>query len=195
MKRVLALAALATLLLGGCAHTDTFEYGWTTLIGNGKGFYSFSRIGDVNWRSEDGAIVADRGRGGFLVSRQSFGNFELRAEFWADHAANSGIFLRVQDPRDIRTDNAYEVNIFDRRPGREYGTGAIVDVAQVRAPYPVAGGRWNTFEIHANGPELVVKLNGDVTVATSDSRLKTGPIALQFGGGTIKWRKLLIRPL
>lgn len=200
MKRALAMAALAALLLGGCAHT--FEYGWTTLIGNGKGFYSFNRIGDANWRSEDGAIVADRGKGGFLVTRKSFRNFELQAEFWADHTTNSGIFLRAQDPDKVGADNAYEVNIFDQRPGQEYSTGAIVGFAQVGNPPPKAGGQWNTFEIYANGPELVVKLNGVVTVAMNNSRFREGPIGLQFGngakgrpGGAIKWRRMLIRPL
>lgn len=198
MKRALAMAALATLLLGGCAHT--FEYRWTTLINNGKGFYSFNRIGDANWRSEDDAIVADRGKGGYLVSRKSYSDFELYAEFWADHDTNSGIFLRAQDPQKVGADNAYEVNIFDQRPGQEYSTGAIVGFAQVRSPLPKAGGRWNTFEIYAKGPELVIKLNGNVTVATENSRFVKGPIALQFGngangkpGGAIKWRKMLIR--
>lgn len=200
MKRALAMAALAALLLGGCAHT--FEYGWTTLINNGKGFYSFNRIGDANWRSEDDAIVADKGKGGFLVTRKSFRNFELHAEFWADHTTNSGIFLRAQDPHKVGADNAYEVNIFDQRPGQEYSTGAIVGFAQLRGPPPKAGGQWNTFEIYANGPELVIKLNGVVTVATSNSRFREGPIALQFGngangkpGGAIKWRRMLIRAI
>lgn len=200
MKRVSAIATLAALLLSGCAHT--FDYGWTVLMENGKGFYSFNAIGDANWRSENGAIVADKGKGGFLVTRQSFGNFELRAEFWADHTTNSGIFFRAQNPQQVGADNAYEANIFDQRPGQEYSTGAIVDVAQIRAPLPRAGGQWNTYEIYANGPELVVKLNGVVTVATNNSQFKKGPIGLQFDngadgkpGGAIKWRKVLIRPI
>jgi hypothetical protein len=37
-----------------------------------------------------------------------------------------------------------------QRPGPEYGTGAIVDIAKV-SPMPKAGGRWNTYEIYAKG--------------------------------------------
>ena len=116
--------------------------------------------------------------------------------------ANSGIFIRCSNPTTINQGNAYEVNIYDKRPGQEYRTGAIVDVAQVPMPtvYKTSGS-WNTFRITANGSELTVEFNGAVTVHTSNSKFKDGPIALQFGnrgkepGGTIKWRKVQIKEL
>ena len=64
----------------------------------------------------------------------------LRAEFWADHTTNSGIFIRVSNPPKIEAVSSYEVNIFDQRPDPVYGTGAIVDVAKV-VPMP-KGRRW-----------------------------------------------------
>ena len=70
-------------------------------------------MGDANWRAEDGAIVADKGKGGF----------QIRAEFWADHTTNSGIFIRCAEPDKITATNAYEVNIYDQRPDPSYGTG------------------------------------------------------------------------
>jgi len=36
----------------------------------------------------------------------------------------------------VCADSSYEVNIFDQRPGQEYGTGAIVNFAKVKAPLP-----------------------------------------------------------
>ncbi|MBY0270926.1 MAG: DUF1080 domain-containing protein [Burkholderiales bacterium] len=201
MKRLYAIALVAAaLLVAGCAHGPS--QGWTTLIDGEKGLENFNRIGDANWRAEGGAIVADKGKGGHLVSKESYRNFEIYAEFWADHSTNSGIFIRASDPQKIGADNAYEVNIFDQRPGQEYSTGAIVNFAQVRSPPPRAGGKWNTFLIYANGPELTVKFNGDVTVSTSNPQFASGPFSLQFGngakdapGGAIKWRKVMIRPL
>jgi hypothetical protein len=65
--------------------------------------------------------------------------------------------------KQITATNAYEVNIFDTRPDPSYGTGAIVNVAKVD-PMPKAGGKWNTFEITAKGPQLTVVLNGTQTV-------------------------------
>ena len=103
--------------------------------------------------------------------------------------------MRCQDLNVITSSNAYEVNIWDLRPGQEYSTGAIVDVAKVN-PVPKAGGRWNTMEIVANGSHFKVTLNGEVTVADGqDSKFAAGPIAVQSYGGTIKFRKLQIKPL
>ena len=95
---------------------------------------------------EDGAVVADKGKGGHLVSKNSYKDFQIRAEFWADHTTNSGIFIRISDPKNIGAKTAYEVNIYDQRPDPEYGTGAIVNFAKV-SPMPKAGGKWNTYEI------------------------------------------------
>src|SRR6266849_2609956 len=88
----------------------------------------------------------------------------------------------------------YEVNIFDKRPDPTYGTGAIVDVAKVD-PMPKAAGKWNTYEITAQGPHLVVVLNGQKTADVQDSKHLGGPVALQYGSGVVKFRKLQIKEL
>jgi hypothetical protein len=152
-------------------------------------------VGDANWRVEHGILTADRGGISFLVSRQSYRDVELRAEFWVSPDANSGIFLRCQDPAAITADNAYEVNIFDRRPDPTYGTGAIVNVAPVAAPMPHAGGRWNAMVIRAQGDSFTVVLNGRITVAARDARHREGPVALQYGAGTVRFRRVELRPL
>ena len=113
----------------------------------------------------------------------------------ASDDANSGIFFRCQDPAKITDENCYEANIFDQRPDPTYATGAIVKVAKLNAPMIKAGGQWNTFEISARGTRLVVLLNGVKTVDMDDAKLASGPIALQWGRGTIKFRKLEVRSL
>ena len=175
------------------------ESGWVVLF-DGKNLDNFNKVGDANWRIEDGAVVADKGVG-FLVTKNSYTDFQLRAEFWADEDANSGIFIRCTDPQKVGTETAYEVNIFDKRPDPTYGTGAIVGIAKVE-PMPKAAGKWNTYEITAKGPEFTVVLNGQKTVdGARDEKFKSGPIALQYGAGVvkdkgvIKFRKVEIRPL
>ena len=203
MKRTLVIAT--ALLLGACSSPPSWMpgAGWTTLIDGDKGLENFERVGDANWRAEGGAIVADKGnKGGYLVSKKSFKDFQLRAEFWADHTTNSGIWIRLTDPKQITTKNSYEVNIFDQRADPTYGTGAIVDLAKV-SPMPKAGGKWNTYEITAKGSQLTVVLNGQKTAEVQDGKFPQGPIGLQFGnrppknepGGAIKWRKLQVREL
>ena len=67
-------------------------------------------------------------------------------------------------------------------------------VAKV-VPMPKAGGHWNTFEITAQGSHLTVVFNGQKTVDAQDSKLSQGPVALQWGSGVIKFRKVQIKPL
>lgn len=166
--------------------------GWTTLF-DGTHANDWTPIGNANWRLVDGNLQADVGTG-FPVSKKSYTDFEIRAEFWSDPDANSGIFIRCSDPLKVTADNSYEINIYDKRPDPSYGTGAIVNVAKI-ANMPKAGGKWNTYEVTAKGAELTVVLNGVQTVQARDSKLASGPIALQYAGGTVKFRKVQIRAL
>jgi len=206
MKRpsfiVMGLLVIGLIVLGSAYMSfGQSDAGWTTLIDGTTGLGNWHQVGDANWRAENGAIVADKGKGGFLVSKSSYKDFQIRAEFWADHTTNSGIFIRCTDPKAITATNAYEVNIYDQRPDPSYGTGGIVNVAKI-SPMPKAGGKWNTYEITAKGSQLTVVLNGVQTVDVKDEKLAQGPFALQFGnvandapGGAIKWRKVQIKPL
>jgi hypothetical protein len=205
MKRLLAVTAallVSAFAVFGCSQlSGRADAGWITLVDGPSGLDNWNPIGDANWRAEHGVIVADKGKGGYLVSKNSYKDFQIRAEFWADHTTNSGIFIRCTDPKKVGADSAYEVNIFDQRPEPSYGTGAIVNVAKVE-PMPKAGGKWNTYEITAKGSQLIVVLNGVQTVSVRTDKFPQGPVALQFGngakdapGGAIKWRKVQIRPL
>jgi hypothetical protein len=167
--------------------------GWITLF-DGSNLNEWTPIGDANWRLADGAVVADKGNG-FLVSKNTYGDFQIRSEFWVDDAANSGIFIRCSDPLKVTATNSYEVNIFDTRPDPSYATGAIVNVAKPRVPIK-AGGRWNNFDITAKGPRMSVTLNGTRTVVDAeDYKHARGWIALQYAAGVVKFSKLQIRPL
>ena len=207
MKRLWAGLVIASTAFGCAQMSSTWDSmtgsGWATLIDGDKGLDNFNRVGDANWRAEGGAIVADQAKtGGFLVTKKSYKDFQIRAEFWADHTTNSGIFMRCADPAKITDKSCYEANIFDQRPDPTYGTGGIVHHAAV-SPMPKAGGKWNTYEITAKGPQLTVVLNGTQTVTLNHSQFVAGPIALQFGnrppkgdpGGAIKWRKVQIKEL
>jgi hypothetical protein len=199
-SQLVSMVAVAAMVgIAGSWGEVRAQGGWTVLF-EGKNLDSFNRVGDANWRIEDGAAVADKGVG-FLVTKDSFGDFQLRAEFWADDDVNSGIYFRCSEPGNITDRNCYEANIYDKRPDPTFGTGAIVHLAKVE-PMPKAGGKWNTYEITAKGPELTVVLNGETTVKSArDDKLKSGPIALQYGTsvvkdkGVIKFRKLEVRPL
>jgi hypothetical protein len=72
------------------------DAGWVTLF-DGTNLDQWNTIGDANWKLTDGVVHAEAGTG-FLVTKSSYADFELRAEFWADTHPNSGIFLRWTVP-------------------------------------------------------------------------------------------------
>ena len=190
--------ALATTLLTGCAQSplaSQADAGWSTLFDANSNLNQWSLVGDANWRIQDGALQADFLRSktpSYLVTKTTYQNIDIRAEIWVDSQTNSGIFIRCQQADKIGADSCYEINIWDTRPDPSYGTGAIVDVAKV-SPMPRAGGQWNTLEISAQGDQLVVKLNGQVTAQARDGKHAKGYLALQYGSGIVKFRKVQIR--
>jgi hypothetical protein len=193
MKR---LFVFSIILISGCGMLPGMgDGGWTTLLDGPNGLENWNRVGEANWRVVDGVVQADGGKAaGFLVSKKAYKDFVIRAEFWASDDANSGIYMRCADPNKITDKSCYEANIFDQRPDPSYGTGGIVHIAKV-SPMPKAGGKWNVYEITAKGPRLTVVLNGNKTVEVEHSQFASGPIALQWGRGVIKFRKVQIREL
>jgi hypothetical protein len=195
MRRIaLALAALAALAAGQSATTTvSAQAGWTTLF-DGTTTANFNQLGDANWQLEDFAARATMG-GGYLVTRESYGDFDLTLEFWVSPDANSGVFIRASDPNEITAANSYEVNIFDSRPDQTYRTGGIVNVA-APAEVIMTGNQWNTMQIVARGDAISVILNGRLVVdAVRDSQFARGPIAFQYGAGEVRFRNIRIRPL
>lgn len=209
MKRLSLAASLLALALGvfGCAQVESMGDwvstqwdsigGGVTLIDGDKGLENWNRVGGANWSAVDGAIMADKKTGrtpGYLVSKKSYTDFLLKIEFWASHDSNSGIFLRCADPEKITDRSCYEANIFDTFKDQKYATGGIVHHAPVLVPIK-AGGQWNTYEITARGPNLVVVLNGVKTAEVNNSQLDSGQFALQYGQGIVKFRKVQIKEL
>ncbi|HKY22767.1 MAG TPA: DUF1080 domain-containing protein [Vicinamibacterales bacterium] len=186
MKRfsviVLALVALS-------AQTGT---GWVTLF-DGKNLDSFNQVGNANWQLVDGVVHASSGAG-FLVSKDTYTDFELKVEFWSSNGGNSGVYMRCLDGSKITDKTCYEANIFDKRPDQSGRTGGIPNYAPPIAIVD-AEGKWNTYEITMRGPQIIVVLNGTKTVDAKDPTLKSGPIALQYMAGDIKFRNVQIRKL
>lgn len=199
---LLALGLAATPIINGAAAQSAD--GWVTLF-DGKNLDNFTQVGDANWKLANGEVSADNGSG-FLVTKQSYGDVQIRVEFWADDNTNSGIFTRLSDPAKITAENSYEINIFDKRPDPSYGTGAIVNFAKV-SPMPKAGtgggGKWSTYDVTLKGNKITVVLNGQKTVELEDSKFAKGPFALQrypgvikdAGVGPVKFRKVEVKPL
>jgi len=196
MTRTFALT-LGLVLIGFAgaqpAYNASGQAGGLTTLFDGKSLKGWNIVGDANWEVVDGVVQATKGTG-FLVTPVSYGDFQITLEFWVTDDANSGVFIRCEDPKTINAMNAYEVNIYDKRPDQTYRTGGIVDVAKP-ASIINTGGQWNTYDITARGPRLMVTLNGMKMVDVEHKGHTRGPIALQYGAGTVKFRNVRIRTL
>ncbi len=166
--------------------------GWVTLF-DGKTFNNWTMTGNANWRLADGIAEADMPRG-FLVSRQSYGDFELRAEVWTRPESNGGILFRITDARDPGIENGYELNINDTRKDQDGRTGSIVNVAKPLVKFD-SGNQWVTVEIRAVGPKMTARLNGTLTAEATDGKYARGPVALQAAGGLVRYRNVQIREI
>lgn len=173
--------------------TDPSIAHWETLF-SGENLDEFNRIGDANWQIVDNYVESVDGDHSFLVTKNHYGDFEMHVEFWPSPDANSGVFLRCQNPEEIANETCYELNIYDLHSNPDNATGSIVNLA---APLVAiqSGDRWNSFDISVIGSRIVVKLNDMLVVEFVDDSFSTGPIGLQSNGGLIRFRNVQVRPL
>jgi Domain of Unknown Function (DUF1080) len=194
---LLVFASLIQFAPIASAQTAAKKGKWTTLF-NGKSLKGWHMIGNADWKLADGVVQADKGAG-YVVSDEKYSDYQLRVQIWVDEPANSGVFIRCEDPQNVSGMNAYEVNVYDKRADQTYRTGAIVDIAKPLAKYDAAN-KWTTIEITAQGPHITVAMNGVKTADGNDAKHPTGAIALQYGAGinnmgVVKFRKVEIKPL
>jgi hypothetical protein len=115
-----------------------------------------------SWAMEDG-VLALKG-GGYIWTKEKFGDFILDLEFKVDKGGNSGIFIRTGDIADpVQT--AIEVQILDYKgkdPARSKGAcGAIYDCLAPSKNAVKKPGEWNHYTITCKANKIYVVLNGE----------------------------------
>lgn len=189
----IAGAAVAAALAAACASMTDGEADTVDLLANGLD--GWDRVGDANWTFADGVAEATEGSTvSFLVTPDDYRDFELTLEFYVSEEHNSGVLFRCADRTNLTDMNCYEANIFDDRPDQSGRTGGIPNYAPPGATID-AGGHWNTYRIRAEGEHIVLELNGEITVDATDSTLASGPLGLQWGAGTVRFRNVRVRRL
>ena len=154
MKRVFLplLAALATVPLIAAEHPDTT--GWQGLIAADLS----NTVEPGKWTMTEGVLVAGDGR--TLWSKESYGDFILDLEFKVAKDANSGVFLRCGDIKNILS--ALEIQIHESADGTPKGMiGALYDAAKPTRNMAKPSGEWNRFTITCKGPQLTLVFNGE----------------------------------
>lgn len=168
--------------------------GWIQLF-DGESLFGWKPNSELNWRVENGVIMADEGKPGLLQTTSRFADYELKCDFRVEKGGNSGIFLRSAFiPTDPATD-CYELNVCDSHP--MFKSGSLVKRTQPNKEI-TADGEWHAFHVRAEGPRIVVKFDGDEILDYTDDTatpIAIGHIGLQMNGGKAEFRNVFLKPL
>lgn len=207
------MRGLALALAAVCAAAaQSPEDGFIALF-NGRNLEGWD--GDLTlWSVEGGAIVGSTdGRriqeNTFLVYRKPFANFILKAEVRL-RDGNSGIQFRSEArPGPGWVVTGYQADLSDagersawgnfyEEKGRGRGVMKTPDEGWRIGQKVARPGQWNDYEILAQGNRIRLRLNGVVTIDTTDEKAASGVIALQLHAGEpmrVEFRNVRLKPL
>lgn len=172
------------------------------------------------WIVEDGALARVES-GGAIVTRETYGSFELALEWKISPGGNSGIFWHVvEDPAvGAPWQTAPEMQVLDdaAHPGLDAknAAGACYDLYPVSEHAAAPVGEWNRVRIRVEGDHVQQWLNDvlvcEYTMGSDDwnrrvqackfanepyfAKSREGHIALQDHGDPVWYRNLRIRRL
>ena len=205
----LVASLVLVISLAGCANSRTSDSTDTPTdsisLFNGENLDGWKVHGTERWFVENGDLVCESGpdeQYGYLVTEQTFADFDLTLEFLQESDGNSGVFFRssVEGTRvsgwqaEVAPPNLHSGGIYE-----SYGRGWLVQPS-AEAEAALKMGEWNTMRIQAVGSKVTTWLNGTEMVSIDDEKIgaASGSIALQIhdgGGIRVRWRNLVIRPL
>jgi len=144
------------------------QAGWQLLFDGkdaGMNFRAFRGTAlPKEWAVEDGSIVL-RGKGGDIVTKDEYSDFEFSIDWKITPGGNSGIFWHASEEFGAPWETGPEMQILDdgaHNDGKDRLTSAGADYALYPAPLgavkPV--GQWNQVRIVVNGMHIQYFLNG-----------------------------------
>jgi hypothetical protein len=150
------------LITGACAwgqtastagHPDTS--GWKNLF---EPDLSNAVVSPGAWVMTDGVLNAKNGS--TIWTKDSYGNFILDLEFKVAKDANSGVFLRSGNIKDVL--DAFEIQVHENTDGSKYGmVGALYDAKPPSKNMAKPAGEWNHFTITFQDSHLSLVFNGE----------------------------------
>lgn len=185
MIRTLFKNAVAPVLLGlalvftsslpaadAKGHPDTAK--WQDLL---KSDLS-NAVGGEHWTVDNGVLVAKHHD--TLWTKDSYGDFILDLEFKVAEEANSGVFLRSGDTKNVLA--ALEIQVHAGADGSKYGmVGALYDAMPPSKSAAKPVGEWNRYTITCKGSKVTVVLNGETII---DADLDNWPEVKKNPDGT-----------
>ncbi len=151
----------------------------------------------AGWTFEDG-VMTNAAKANNLVSKQTFKDFRIQAEYKVDKGSNSGIYLRGR----------YELQVLDDygREPEEHQHMAVYAWTKPLVNASKQAGEWQTMEAVLVGNRLTVTLNGTkvhdnveiqaITGGALDANeTEPGPIMLQGDHGKVWFRRVTVTPI
>ena len=147
---------------------------------------------DLNekWIVEDGTMKLTGKGGGDIMTRKSYGNFDLRLEWNISEGGNSGIFILVDEEGKFIYSRAPEIQILDneRHSDRKLDThrsGSLYDMVAAHPSSQKPAGEWNQVRILFRDGFLQVWQNEvkTVNITIGDGTWNTLFEASKFSGG------------
>ena len=125
---------------------------------------------------ENGVLVCRKEGGGRVFTVKEYGDFILRLEFKMSSGSNNGVAIRA--PLDGRTSRTgMEIQILDDTAPRyaklkpyQYH-GSVYGMVPAKRGHLRPVGEWNCEEIHCQGSNITVTLNGVVIVDANLSQI------------------------
>lgn len=178
------------------------------LFSEGDTLDGWSNVGDAAYRVEGDMLIGNAGprrRQSFLVSNETFHDFELVVGVRIAVLGNSGIQLRshVNDKGNLYgyqaeidpTDRSWSAGIYDE--GRRGWLDDLDDNPAARAAFDREG--WNVYRILCEGPRIRTWVNGVPAADLLDGADLSGSLGFQIHGGDddieMNWRSARVRRL
>lgn len=152
----------------------------------------------MNWSVADGVMSSAEKQGNNLVSKQTFKDFKIEAEYAIAKGSNGGIYARGR----------YELQLLDdaEQPLTPQSHMAIYGRTPPAVMASKPAGEWQTMEAIVVGNRVTLTLNGKkvhdnaviegITGGALDANeQEPGPIMLQGDHGKVSFRKVVVTPI
>jgi len=177
---------------------------------NGKDLTGWKTTG--NWIVEKDNVIALKPRPGehgwtrydaYLTTDRKYKDFIIDLEFKFKKGGNSGVFLRVGDPKS-QVNSGFEVQILDTHNKKKFGAhdcGGVIGTSGPSKMMVKPAGEWNRYIISVIGSQLKVTLNGeqiqdlDLSKTKLKNRPLSGYIGFQDEGKYLWYRNVRIKEL